>query len=115
MTPQFRKQLESCETITSKRDWFENLDDAVQHTDSLIRDRLLELQKKWTTVHPMFQLAYKLATERDRHDPFAHVLPMDNQRFGCPWQYCGRLDVKAYESILWKPGMKGRELLLIQS
>merc|ERR1719201_2321198 len=115
MSPLFKKQLEACDTITSPRDWFNTTDEAVQYTDNIITNRLMDIQHLWQKVHPMFELSHKLSYDRDQFDPFAHVLPFDMHRFGCPWQFCGRLKIKAYETVLWKPGMPSRDLLLLQS
>merc|ERR1719265_365840 len=56
-----------------------------------------------------------MACDRDRFDPFAKILTLDMQRSGCPWEYCGRCEMRAYETVLWKPGMESGDLFLIQS
>jgi len=115
MSTKFCRSLEQCGTIESEHDWFHTFDEAVQHTDSLLTDRMLSIQEQWVKMNPMLECAHEISCRQGKFDPFANVLPLDMQRFGCPWLYCGRLNVKAYETLLWKPGQAKSDLFLVHS
>jgi len=104
MSRPFRVALERCDTIKSKKDWFDTLDDAIQYTHNKIAERIVLNQFRWSDMSSSFEAARAQAYARLDNDPFARILPLDEQRFGCPWSYCGRIELKAYETILWKPG-----------
>jgi CRP-like cAMP-binding protein len=114
MSKSFRQALEKCDTITSKKDWFDTLDNAIQHCHNKISERILFNQNRWVETHPLFDTARSQTYLRIDSDPFASIMPLDEQRFGCPWKYCGRLPMKAYETLVWKPGSE-KEIFLIYS
>lgn len=115
MKDDFRKQLQKMDIIQGDSEWFDTFEEALEFTDSIIVERVMFLQNKFELIEPNFEIAHKLACQRDRFDPFKTILPSDAQRFGCPWQFCGRFKIKAFETVLWKPQMRSVDLLLIHS
>jgi anti-anti-sigma regulatory factor len=113
MSDSFRKSLIRCDTIRGEQDWFRHLDEAMCFAQKQMTNRIVDCQRIWTHMHPNFLLAHRMIYDRSKNCPFDHILPYDASRFGCPWLYCGRLQMVAYETILWEPGTDNADLFLV--
>jgi Ca2+-binding EF-hand superfamily protein len=111
----FVTELTSRGLIESTSDLFQDLDEVKTYVEQHAIEYRTHVQKKWLQLHPSFMLAHQMMRLRVAFEPFAHVFQVEAMRRGCPWQYCGVLQLKAFETVLWKPGQRNQDLFLIHS
>jgi MFS superfamily sulfate permease-like transporter/Ca2+-binding EF-hand superfamily protein/CRP-like cAMP-binding protein len=101
--------------VQTERDIFEDLDEVKTYVERHALEYRACVQRKWLKLHPAFMLAKEMTHARVAFEPFKNVFLVDAVRRGCPWQYCGVLPVKAFETVLWEPGQLNQDLFLIHS
>jgi len=115
LTGHFLHTLKACGSIKGGHDHFESQDEAVKYVEGQAMQHLKRIQDQWTNIHPMFGLAHDVFQARVAFDSFKDSLTTDVGRFGCPWQYTGRMTLKAFSTMLWEPGTRHGELFLVHS
>jgi len=107
-------RLNNSGTIQSQRDLFEDLGLALAFVEQKILGYILHLQKFWLGLSPGLAVYHGLLAQQVAFEPFQDVLTSDASRCGCPWKFCGKISLRKYETILWKPG-ECSDLFLVHS
>jgi len=94
---------------------YADLDEAVLYVEHQILEYRHQLQERWRSLSFAFSLGQHLACEHMQFEPFEEVLASMDAQFVGRWDYCAKIRIEAYKSLLWKPGEDGRELYLIHS
>jgi len=102
-------------TIRTNADWFTDIDDALLYIQGLGLKYRMQQQVLWERLHPAFELNQQLTRLRDSFEPFFDILRLDVERFGCPWDYVGRIKIQKCKTLLWAPGEHNRELFLVHT
>eukprot|EP00971_Amphidinium_carterae_P221602 4398893-Amphidinium_carterae.1 len=89
--------------IKGHKEWFFDLESAVKMVEEQAVGKLRGIQDMWGSIHPFFEVYHAQALQHHSMEPFHHVLTSPASRMGIPWQFCGRMQLKKFETVLWAP------------
>jgi MFS superfamily sulfate permease-like transporter/CRP-like cAMP-binding protein len=97
-------RLNASGTISREKDIMPDLGTALVHIERRVVSQQHSVQRTWLKLHPGFSLYRSLMQRRLAAEPFQDIFTSDGSRFGCPWKYCSKLELKRYQTVLWRPG-----------
>lgn len=115
LQPDLLDDLVTRGVIQSENDCFYDLYEAMLYVEQHIRVFRHRIEERWVNLHPMFKQAQELIRMRENFEPFRFIFPFDAARFGCPWMYCSKRNIKAFKTVLWEDNMVERDLFLIHT
>eukprot|EP00928_Gymnodinium_smaydae_P046818 TRINITY_DN3120_c0_g1_i2.p1 TRINITY_DN3120_c0_g1~~TRINITY_DN3120_c0_g1_i2.p1 ORF type:complete len:1305 (-),score=253.39 TRINITY_DN3120_c0_g1_i2:1124-4846(-) len=115
LQPHVLEDMQIRSILHSENEWFSEFSDCLLFVERQALDYLAKMQSRWVQVHPAFALYQQQARLQTGFEPFRDILTMDTVRHGCPWKYCSRIELKGNETVLWKPGRRGKGLMLVHS
>lgn len=107
--------LQACGTITDDHQLYASLADARNSVENAIQEYIYDQEEKWQSLHPLFNLAHQMVRDRMALEPFEDMLKLDMARSGCPWDYCTRVEMHAFHTLLWRTGELRKTIFLVHS